>query len=122
MRRATTQVAGALQEQPPGLADSPWRNRHAEGYKRPSTANVVEADAFIMSDPHGRKRILIGNLWPAASGEWCPGVALYDEHCSEGVCLLLGDAGPVLSFAYRGDTCLELGLLNNGDRYVAAPD
>lgn len=75
-----------------------------------STANVVEADAFIVRDPEGRKRILIGNLWPAGSGEWYPGVALYDEHGSERVCLLLGDGGPVLSFAERGDTRLEIGL------------
>ena len=75
-----------------------------------STANVVEADAFIVRDPKGRKRVLIGNLWPAESGEWYPGVALYDEHGSERVCLLLGDAGPVLSFAEGGDTRLEIGL------------
>lgn len=75
-----------------------------------STPNVVEADAFIVRDPQGRKRILIGNRWPAESGEWFPGVALYDEHASERVCLLLGDAGPILSFAEGGNTRLELGL------------
>ena len=75
-----------------------------------STANVVEADAFIVRDPDGRKRILIGNLWPAESGEWFPGVALYDERGSERVCLLLSDDGPVLSFAAGGNTRLEVGL------------
>jgi hypothetical protein len=70
---------------------------------------VVEANAFIVRDPEGRKRILIGNLWPAESGEWYPRVALYDEHGSERICLLIGDAG-VLSFAEHGNTRLEIGL------------
>lgn len=84
----------------------------------PSATKVVEADAFIVRDPQGRKRILIGNLWPAASGEWYPGVALHDEHGSERVCLLLGDDGPVLSFAQHGDTRLEIGLTDECTRVV----
>ena len=82
-----------------------------------SNPTLVEADAFIVRDPQGRKRILIGNLWPAESGEWYPGVALYDEHGSERVCLLLGDAGPVLSFAEEGSTVLELGTVDHALRH-----
>jgi hypothetical protein len=96
----------------PGLADSPGGTDMPMATNDASTANVVDADAFIVRDPKGRKRILIGNLWPAESGEWYPGVALYDEHGSERVCLLLGDAGPVLSFAEAGDTRLEIGCTN----------
>lgn len=86
-----------------------------------STAHVVEADAFIVRDPQGRKRILVGNLWPAGSGEWFPDVALYDEHGSERVCLLLGDAGPVLSFADQGHTRWRWGLMNGGSLEPAEP-
>lgn len=86
----------------------------ADATNRDAAPHIVEADAFVVRDPQGRKRILIGNLWPSNPGEWYPGVAIYDEHSSERVCLMLGDAGPVLSYTERGDTRLEVGVMNRG--------
>lgn len=58
--------------------------------------------------------IVIGNLWPS-DHDWHPGIAIYDEQGSERVCLMLGDAGPVLSHAEFGDTLLEMGITDRSD-------
>lgn len=79
--------------------------------KRTNDDETVEAAAFVVTDPLGRRRVFIGDLAP--EGEpWRPGVAIYDEDGSERVSLLLGDVGPVLSYAADGDTRLELGVVD----------
>lgn len=65
-----------------------WRNRHAEGYERPLDRQRGGGRRVHRPRPPRPQRILIGNLWPTESGEWYPGVALYDEHGSERVCVL----------------------------------
>lgn len=72
---------------------------------------VVKAAGFAVTDPRGRTRVLIGDVTPPGD-DWRPGVAIYDEDGSERVSLLLGDAGPVLSYAAGGDTRLELGVID----------
>lgn len=77
-----------------------------------ATAEVVEAAGFMVRDARGRKRVFLGDL---TRGEgYVPGVAIYDEDGSERVALLLGDAGPVLSYAVAGDTRLEVGVIDRG--------
>jgi hypothetical protein len=79
--------------------------------KRTNDDETVEAPAFVVTDPSGRRRVFIGDL--GSEGEpWRPGVAIYDEDGSERVSLLLGDVGPVLSYAEDGDTRLELGVVD----------
>lgn len=79
--------------------------------KKRTNDETVEAPAFVVTDPLGRRRVFIGDL--GSEGEpWRPGVAIYDEDGSERVSLLLGDVGPVLSYAADGDTRLELGVVD----------
>lgn len=80
----------------------------AEATNRDAAPQIVEASAVVVRDPQGRKRILIGNLWPS-DHDWYPGIAIYDAQGSERVCLMLGDAGPVLSYAENGNTRMEVG-------------
>ena len=78
-----------------------------------AAAEVVEAAGFLVRDARGRKRVFLGDLIGGDS-EYHPGVAIYDEDGSERVALLLGDAGPVLSYAVAGDTRLEVGVIDRG--------
>lgn len=79
---------------------------------------VVEAPGFMVRDPQGRTRMFIGDL-SNTDGDWLPGVAIYDERGSERVSLLLGSAGPVLSYAEHGDTRLEVGVVDRGGEGTA---
>jgi hypothetical protein len=76
------------------------------------TPEAVEAPGFTVTDPSGRVRMFIGDL-SSPEDEWRPGVAIYDEEGTERVSLLLGDAGPLLSYADEdGDTKLEVGVVD----------
>jgi hypothetical protein len=73
---------------------------------------VVEAPGFTVTDPQGRTRLFLGDL-SGPDDAWRPGLAVYDEDGTERVSLLLGDAGPVLSYAADdGDTRLEAGVVD----------
>jgi hypothetical protein len=73
---------------------------------------VVEAPGFTVTDPQGRTRLFLGDL-SGPNESWRPGFALYDEDGTERVSLLLGDAGPVLSYTDDdGDTRLEVGVVD----------
>ncbi len=76
-----------------------------------AAAEVVEG--FLVRDARGRKRVFLGDL-VGGNDEYRPGVAIYDEDGSERVALLLGDAGPALSYAVAGDTRLEVGVIDRG--------
>lgn len=74
-------------------------------------SGVVTAAGFAVTDPRGRTRVLIGDVVPPGD-EWRPGVAIYDEDGTERMSLLLGDAGPVLSYAAGRNTGLEVGVID----------
>lgn len=83
---------------------------------------VVEAPGFTVTDPQGRTRLFIGDLSGPGGDLWRPGIAIYDEDGSERVSLLLGDAGPVLSYATGGDTRLEVGVVDrHGEGTMPGP-
>lgn len=73
---------------------------------------VVEAPGFTVTDPQGRTWLFLGDL-SGPNESWRPGFAVYDEDGTERVSLLLGDAGPVLSYAADdGNTKLEIGVVD----------
>jgi hypothetical protein len=89
-----------------------------QGNDAAAATDVVEATAFVVRDAEGRKRVFIGDLTPRDAVAR-PGIAIYDEHGSERVSLMLDDTGPVLAYAVAGNTRLELGI---ADRNTEAVD
>jgi hypothetical protein len=109
----TTEVAGAQLATAPGPADSYEGGTDVKKATDDGGApEVVEAPGFTVTDPQGRTRLFLGDL-SGLNEPWRPGFALYDEHGTERVSLLLGDAGPILSYtADDGDTRLEIGVVD----------